>query len=392
MISFLQQLELEFRAIVEDKAVLITIVGGILFYAGLYPQPYLNNLPQEQSIAVVDLDGSATSRRLIRWADATPDAHVSHRVDNVWSARLLLTQGDVRGMLVVPYGFEKDLALGRSPTVALAGDANYFLVYGTIVEGLVGAISGIGASHRVRDLVLGGAPIRFAANDWTPAGLNSRPLFNVSMGYLGYVVPAIFIMILHQTLLLAAGLIGASQNEASRNDSDTLRNRSIGKALSARFLAMFIIYFLLAQFYMGACFEFYDIARNAKLNDLWLMITAFVAATSALGVLIGVLIPRRELVAPLVMASSLPLVFTAGFVWPLESIPQPIVAVSQLAPSTSAIQAFLKLNQMGAEFSQVAQHWSLLIVLAIVYMGASAVILRRRQRGAYLAKQPALQK
>jgi ABC-2 type transport system permease protein len=227
--------------------------------------------------------------------------------------------------------------------------------------------------------MLAGAPIQFATNDWTPVRLNSRPLFNVSMGYLGYVVPAIFIMILHQTLLLAAGLVGATHNEARRANPEAEQDGYIGRSLGARFLAMFIIYFLLAQFYMGACFNFYGIARNASLNDLWLMITAFVAATSSLGVLIGVLMPRRELVAPFVMASSLPLVFTAGFVWPLESIPAPIVAASQLAPSTSAIQGFLKLNQMGADFSQVIHHCLILVILAIVYMGASVLILRRRR-------------
>ena len=38
-----QQLALELRALARDKAVLVTIVGGIVFYALLYPQPYLQH-------------------------------------------------------------------------------------------------------------------------------------------------------------------------------------------------------------------------------------------------------------------------------------------------------------------------------------------------------------
>ena len=61
-----QQLALELRALARDKAVLVTIVGGIVFYALLYPQPYLNDRPVEQSVAVVDLDRTAKSRQLTR--------------------------------------------------------------------------------------------------------------------------------------------------------------------------------------------------------------------------------------------------------------------------------------------------------------------------------------
>lgn len=391
MPQFIQQLKHEFAAIVKDKAVIVTIIGGIVFYAALYPQPYLNNLPEDLSIAAVDLDNSATSRKLLRWANASPDIRISHRSQSVAAARTLLTEGLVRGLIVIPYGFEKDLALSRSPVVGVAGDANYFLVYGTAMEGLVGAVKTLSANARVRSLVLDGVPMSFAVLDWSPVQLNARPLFNVSMGYLGYVLPAVFVLILHQTMLLASGLIGAgSYNVKASSRSNRVQN-SPGVTLGARFAAMFLFYVLLTQFYMGACFEFYGVPRNANLNDLWLMIVAFVAATAALGVLIGVVLPRRELVAPFVMVSSLPLVFTAGFIWPVELIPEPIVSLTNMAPSTAAIQGFLKLNQMGASFTQVANHWWTLIGLTVVYGLMAYRILKRRYAAQQWMELPASQ-
>lgn len=370
MSRFAQQLAREFRSILSDKAVLITIVGGIVFYAMLYPQPYLGDRPTEQSVAVVDLDRSAKSRQLIRWADASQDVRISHRVDDLSMARQLLIDGEVRGILLVPNGFEKDLALGHAPQVSLAGDANYFLVYGTVIEGLVGAVMGVGAEHRVVQHLVDGIPLRQAKANWTPLQLNARPLFNVSMGYLGYVVPAIFVLILQQTLLLAGGLLGAASNEANRPQP--------ARELWARFLSLLLIYVLLAMFYMGACFKFYGVVRNADMLHLLIMILGFVAASSGLAVLLGVAIRRRELVAPIVMVSSLPMVFTAGFVWPVEALPGLVRAVSQLAPSTAAIPGFLKLNQMHAEFPQVSHHFLTLIVLAIAYMVAAEWLAGRQ--------------
>ena len=85
-----QQMAREFRSIWNDKAVLVTIVGGILFYAILYPQPYLGDRPDEQPVVVVDLDRSTKSRQLIRWADETQEVKISRRVGDLDSARRLI--------------------------------------------------------------------------------------------------------------------------------------------------------------------------------------------------------------------------------------------------------------------------------------------------------------
>jgi len=372
---FLDHLKNEVLKIFTDTAVIITVIGGVLFYAVLYPQPYLNQLPQKQSIAVVDFDNSPASRRLIRYADATPQVHIVARVGSISQARSMLLDDQVRGMLIIPRHFERNLGLSRSPVIGLAGDANFFLIYGTVIEGLAGAVMTTGATVRVRELMLAGVPLSFALKDWSPIHLNERPLFNVGMGYLGYVLPAIFILILQQTLLLASGLIGAESDEKSG-----LSLSRAGSVFAARFVAMFIVYFLLTQFYMGTCFEYYGISRNAGIVDLWMMIAAFISASVAFGILFGLLLPRRELAAPLVMISSLPMAFTAGFIWPRELLPEPVLWISQWFPSTSAIQGFLKLNQMGAGFSQVLNHWWGLWALAGFFTLLSLILLTRSGR------------
>ena len=372
MQRFRQYLTAELLYLLRDRAVLISIFGGILFYAALYPQPYLNNSPQEQRIAVVDLDWTMQSRKLTRWADATQDVEISQQAASISDAHRLLINGDISGMLIIPKGFERDLLLGRSPTVAIAADASYFLIYGTVIEGLMGAITGIGATHKVSEMLLAGSSFSMSRDNWMPLQINQRPLFNTSMGYLGYVVPAVFIMILQQTLLLAGGLLGAARNEANEDQTSN--------QIFARFTVLFFIYFFLTAFYMGACFQFYGVTRIAAIGDLLLMMIAFVAAAAAMAVFLGTLFKRRELAAPVVMVSSLPLVFCAGFVWPLESIPSSIRLISTMSPTTSAIQGFLKLNQMGAEFSQVLFHWAALIFLCISYLSAALLVNSRQHR------------
>jgi ABC-2 type transport system permease protein len=51
--------------------------------------------------------------------------------------------------------------------------------------------------------------------------------------------------------------------------------------------------------------------------------------------------------------TSIPIIFLAGFAWPVESIPAPLVVLSRLIPSTTGVKAFLNVDQMGASFAQV---------------------------------------
>jgi ABC-2 type transport system permease protein len=378
MDSFLQQLSKEFSILIHNYGILLTVFGGVIFYAVLYPQPYLNNDPKLQTVAIVDHDKTSASRRLARWIDATSGAHVVRHVNSIDEAKDLLVHEQIKGFIVIPASFMKETLLGKSPVIAMAGDANYFLVFGAIIEGAMGAVLTSAATIRVANMVVKGAPIETAAEHWLPVGLNARPLFNDSIGYLQYVIPAVFILLLHQTLLLGTGLLGAEFNQQLSSGEEKPAGQSAFNILAARFSLMFIIYLVMSIFYMGICFAYYGITRNAGMGDLWLMILVFTAATTALGLLFGVVVPRTELVAPIVMISSLPLVFSAGFVWPLESVPWAIKLVSELAPSTSAIQGFLKLNQMGATFPQVFSHWLWLLFLFGLFSTSAWVILRRK--------------
>jgi ABC-2 type transport system permease protein len=94
---------------------------------------------------------------------------------------------------------------------------------------------------------------------------------------------------------------------------------------------------------------------------------------------LGTFFKGREYATPIILLTSLPLVFSAGFVWPEESMPQILVWLSALSPSTPAIQGFLRLNQMGAEFDQIMPQYILLWVQTAVFGGLAYLLLKRQQ-------------
>ncbi|EDP59938.1 ABC transporter permease [Vibrio sp. AND4] len=371
-----QLIKTELRSVMTNPVVVLTVFGGVVFYSFLYPLPYAQQTPREQPIAVVNLDGSQTSLKLERMVDATPQVKVVTRLYTIADAKQAFLNREITGFLVIPEHFYKDLMFGRSPTLAYAGDASYFLVYGTIVEGLAQAGGTLGAEVKVSKMVIDGVPLSQASHDYSAIKLNLKPTFNPTMGYIEYVVPAVFVLILQQTLLMAIGL----QTGTQRHGRGYWSHVPTSALLFARTLVFVAIYYLLSAYYFGFSFERLNVNHVANASELLSFLLPFLLSSCGLGIWLGFLLPRRELVTLVVLVSSMPLIFLAGFIWPVEAIPAPLLWFADLSPSTWAIKGFLALNQMGATWQQVAKYWTALWVLTLLWGVAAYWIAKRHTK------------
>ncbi len=369
----------EWQAVFSDQAIMLTVFGGVLLYSFLYPLPYAKQIPRDQQVVVVNLDGSQLSRRLERMVDATPQVQLSGRAYSLEEAQNIFIDRKMGGILVIPEHFYRDLLRGNTPTLSFAGDASYFLVYGTVLEGLAASGQTLNAEVKISRMLMSGQVKALAEEQYSAVKLNIHPVFNPTMGYVNYVIPAVFILILHQTLLMGAGILGGGQNEQR-----LLEGRGYWlevapwKLLLVRTALFVVIYWLLCMYYFGFSFAFYNIPQLADFSELNLIILPFLLAATFLGISLGLLLRRRELATLLVLLSSMPLIFASGFIWPVSAIPAQLTALMQFIPVIPAIKAFIGLNQMGAEFSEILPLWRQLWLCTALY-GCLAWWLLRRQ-------------
>jgi ABC-2 type transport system permease protein len=374
-VSFFQFFKRELTGIFTNSTLLLTVFGGVFFYSFLYPLPYLSQLPREQQVVVVNLDDSQLSRRLVRMVDATPQVQIRSEATSLDQAKQQMIEQKLAGILVVPENFYRDLLLGNRPTLAFAGDASYFLVLGTVLEGMSAAGMTLSAEIKVTQLMMSGQPLALARAQYTAVPLGLHALFNETEGYVNYVIPAVFVLILHQTLIMGAGILGASENQNFKQGKiPHWQPVSPSVLLLTRTFIFVGIYTLLSLYYYGPAYAFYDIPRLAAMGNLALLNLVFLVPVSLLGICLGAVLPRRELVTLIVLLTSMPLVFSCGFVWPTSAIPLPINALMQLFPAVPAIKAFILLNQMGASFHQIFPQVIHLACLTALY-GAAAFLL-----------------
>ncbi|MGE6569067.1 ABC transporter permease [Shewanella vesiculosa] len=374
--NFWQLMVAECKAILADKAIVVTLFGGVLFYSVLYPLPYLHQVPTEQQIVVVDHDNSSLSRLVTRHADASAKIKVLANVNSIDQAQAWIDAGKAHGLLVIPADFRRNLLLGKGATLSYGGDASYFLIYSAIVEGLVSA--GIDASKHVQmiGLLARGQNPELAQQAVNSIHINSVPAFNPSLGYTPYVVPGLFLLILHQTLLIGTGILGAGQ-WGKQGYWQQVRPVTL---VLARLSVFMMIYALFSSFYLGACFYWYKVSVVASVIEVGLFMLPFLLATGSLGIYLSSLFRRRELPTQLYLLVSMPILFVSGFVWPIALIPQPLVVASQVIPAVPAIMGMLELNQLGAGWAAVLPKWLQLWGLFAVFVTMAIVAIARKQQ------------
>lgn len=357
-------LRLEFLHIFTDKSVVMVMFGGVLFYALLYPLPYHKSIPGKQAIAVLDFDQSNLSRRLSRMAGSTPQLRIAENPGSMREAEEMLENGIVHGLLVIPSGFERDVYLGVPTTISFSGDASYFLIYGNVIEGLLTAATTLSVETQIVKEVMSGKNPAIIPGEIMSFRISPYGVFNPTGGYINYIVPAVFILILHQTLLIAAGTVTVKDRKMRKL---ALISTPESVSIVIRVCFFVAIYTMLSLMYFGFFFDLYGVPHSASQSSLIAFSLLFLSVTTVFAICIGYMLPRPELTTILVLLSSLPIVFTAGFVWPSDSLPAWLDNVTMLVPAKLGIQGFLSINQMGVSLLNLEKEIAGLLCLLLIF-------------------------
>lgn len=357
----------ELRRIFIVKSAFAVMVLGAAFYALFYPQPYLNEALRDVPIALVDRDGTQSSRDLARRVDATPDVAITAELPDVTSAEREVYARRIGGILVIPQYFERELLHGRPSPVALYADASYFLIYQRVAGAVAAVARTVGAEIETARLIAIGVDPAIAAVAPDPMPLTAVPLFNPEGGYATYVLPAAFVLILQQTLLMGVGLLSTLPG-ADPGGGDTGRRRPLPAAIiSGKLLAYLALEAVILPVYLIVLPYLYGLPRLGGIVPILIFAVPFVFSVAGLGFVVACIFRSPVRVQLILAAAGLPLFMVAGFSWPSEAIPPAIRLVSYLVPSTSAIDGFVKLSQLGAPLSAVTPEFLTLWALAFFY-------------------------
>lgn len=346
------------RALLRDVGVLMLLVGAPVLYGFFYPWFYADEVVQRVPVAVVQQDGSGLARQALRFAQASPRIDVTLVTGDEAAAQQALLRGDVMGYAVLPHGFKRQVVRSEKVVVPVYANGAYPLAAKQVQYGFAEALGTVSAGIELRRLGAGGQSSLQAASSRSPVNLQMQALFNPTEGYGSFVVAAVAVLILQQTLLMGGALLVG-----------TWRERGEGAAPAGvwlgRLLALCLIGWLSGLYYFGWIFVWHDFPRGGNPLGALALLAVFVPAVVGLSALLGWWFANRERAMQVILFTSIPLAFMGGFSWPAEALPSALQWLRWLSPSTAGIQASLRLNQAGAPVQAALWYLSVLLLLAL---------------------------
>ncbi|SDN13454.1 ABC transporter permease [Afipia sp. GAS231] len=363
----------EWRRVLGTRSAFSVLFLAPLVYGIYYPQPYLNQILRKLPIAVVDNDLSDLSRQIVETLDASGALNVAVRVRTLAEARTAIDRGKAFAAVEIPAGTERDVLKGITAHIPVYADATYLFMFRSNASGVATAVGALTSELVSRGARSDGSLVKAKLASQSPADVLLQPIFNPVGGYASYVVPAAFVLILQQTLLIGAAMLtGAALAGAGGAFTGVL----------GRGIAHLTIYLPALALYLIVLPRIYGFSTLGHLPQIFALATVFLLATSFMGQAIGAWFTRPENATLLLLATSLPQFFTAGFAWPREAIPDAAIALGRMFPADSAIDGLVRVNQLGASIWEVGHDWLALWCLALGYFALAVISAVAVKRGA----------
>lgn len=356
-------------------------MGGIFLYGLLYNYMYAPNKVTDMPVAVVDCSHSQLSRNYIRWLEATPQMEVYGLAGDFREAREWMKEARVQGIVYLPRDFEQRVYRGEEAVFPQYATTAAFLYF----EALQGASSRVmlALSEECHPDILpflspqGMIAVAMAK----PVRVEGTALYNFTEGYGSYLIPAVMMVILFQTLLMVIGML---TGEECFSGSIRLYTpfgsgwKAAGRVVLGKMLVYCSLYAVFSLFLLGLLPHFFSIPHIGNGGDIALMIVPFLMSTSFLGLTASRYFTDAEAPLLLIAFFSVGLIFLSGISYPLELMPWYWRAMHYLLPAAPGTLAFVKLNSMGANLADIRPEFTALWVQTLVYFLTSVWVYRQK--------------
>lgn len=366
----------EFRAIGTNIPILIVLVLGNVGYGFLYNLLYNTNVYKEAPIAIVDMSQSDLSRHFIDYIDATQEVKVVAKTQNFHEAKRMLIEREIVGFLYIPSELKSEIMKGNQVQCVVYGSTLSFLDYLNIYEAVNFASLDIN-SELLPEMIesLNMIDILFLAND-KAVDIVSEPLYNTSEGYGTYLIPPVMVIIIFQTLMITVAMRCGEEKTTRLQDNKTTSLGSSAKIVLGKAFANVMIYSVFSVFFLGLLPMIFHLPHLGDSFDIIVMMIPYLFASVFFCLSLSPFYTDSDMPLFIIVFMSVPLVFLSGISYPLELMPWHWKIFHYLIPTAPATLAFVKLDCMGGDLTNIRPEMITLWIQCAVYFVA-AVLVRR---------------
>lgn len=367
----------EFRTTFRDQGVLIFFVLVPIVYPLIYAFIYTNETIREVPAVVVDNSRSSLSRKYLRMVDASPEVDIVTYCADMEEAKLMLKGRKAYGIIYIPEHFSDDIARGKQTQVSLYCDMSGLLYYKSLLNTNTNVSLEMNADIKMERA--GNTTNRQDEITVSPIEYEDVTLFNPTNGFAAFLIPAVLILIIQQTLLLGIGLSAGTARENNRFKDLVPINRHYNGTLRivmGKGLSYFMVYALVAVYILCVVPRLFSLNQIAIPGVLTLFTLPYLVACIFFAMTASIAIRNRETCMLLFVFTSVPLLFLSGISWPGAAMPAFWKYFSYIFPSTFGINGYVRINSMGATLQEVSFEYRALWIQAGVYFMTTCLVYR----------------
>lgn len=366
----------ELRYILLDGGMILFLSVLPIAYPIIYSWIYNNEVVRDVPVVVVDNSHSSLSREYIRLYDASPNVKVAYYANNLQEAKDIIGHQKAYGVLVFPEDFATKVNRMEQATVSLYCDMTMMLAYKNIFQTATTVNFELGDKIKVK--LLGNHTDREDEIATNPLAYDEVPIFNTTGGYGNFVLPAVLILLLQQTLLLGIGMTsGTLKEKTGRIILDQYGYMRIGPIIFGRYLAYMMQYIVIGAYVLLLIPKVFGFVNIIYFKDFLMFLLPYISASFFFAMTAMSVIRQREDVLLIVVFTSIIFMFLTGLSWPTSSIPDFWRYVSYLIPSTFGVKGFVAMSSMGARIEDIKPELTGLYIQALVYAITTVIIYHR---------------
>lgn len=367
----------EFRTTFRDQGVLIFFVLVPLVYPLIYSFIYTNETIREVPTVVVDNSRSSLSREYLRKVDASPETSIVAHCADMEEAKLMLKDRKAYGIIYIPAHFSDDIARGKQTQVSIFCDMSGLLYYKALLTANTNVSLAMNADIKMKRS--GNTTARQDEITAYPIEYEDVTIFNPTNGFAAFLIPAVLILIIQQTLLLGIGLSAGTAREQNRFKDLVPINRHYNGTLRivmGKGLSYFMVYSLVAVYILCVVPRLFSLNQIAIPGVLTLFALPYLAACIFFAMTASIAIRNRETCMLLFVFTSVPLLFLSGISWPGAAMPEFWRYFSYIFPSTFGINGYVRINSMGATLNEVSFEYQALWIQTDIYFLTTCLVYR----------------
>ncbi len=364
--KFKEILKAELNLVIDNHSVFLTVIIAPLLYAFLLGTIYIQKDIERISFAVVDMDNTATSMKVIRLLSADSKVGIKAKVHSYEDAIDMLYNQKINGFLWIPKGFEKKLLKLEGADVKVYLNTTRFLPSNDLNKAVNMVMMTIGSGVRLRYFEAHGINPKHAMELINPVLPEIKPIYNPTNNYGDFLLPGLLFLILQQTLLIGMGESVSVDNEEGNFKKYLQGENSILAYITGKSAYYIFLYFSYLLIFFWGVYPELGVNEHGNMAALITLGIVFAMVIAILSIFIGSFFKSQALYMGIMAFTTYPFFMTSGYSWPLFAMPEPLQWFAQLIPTTHFLHAGVKIVIMGGSWGDIADDiYKLLILLGV---------------------------